>query len=109
MLHLTSNMEKQKETISVLLFANTDKKNDKSPDYSVRANINGVFESIGAGWKKTSAKSTTYLSLSLDADGLKKVYKEKYDKLTSAGHPVPFEPISEKEAEINPDDAFKNF
>lgn len=99
-----------KETIPVMLFANTDKKNDKSPDYSVRASINGVFESIGAGWRKTSAKGTIYLSLSLDADGLKKVYKEKYDKLTSAGTPVPtFEPISAKEAEINPDQAFNDF
>ena len=97
-----------KETISVMCFQNTKTK-DTQPDYVVRAKIGENFEDVGAGWKKTSAKGTMYLSLSLDADGLKKVYKEKYDKLTSAGNPIPFEPINEREAEINPEDAFKNF
>ena len=70
----------------------------------MRAKIGDNFEDIGAGWKKTSAKGTMYLNLSLNADGLKKVYKEKYGKLTSVGTPVPtFEPISAKDAEINPD------
>lgn len=98
-----------KETISVMCFQNTKTK-DTQPDYVVRAKIGDNFEDVGAGWKKTSAKGTMYLSLSLDADGLKKVYKEKYDKLTSAGTPVPtFEPISASEAEIRVEDAFNNF
>jgi uncharacterized protein (DUF736 family) len=102
-----SNMNK--ETISVMCFQNTKTK-DTQPDYVVRAKIGDNFEDVGAGWRKTSTKGTMYLSLSLDADGLKKVYKEKYDKLTSAGTPVPtFEPISAKEAEINPDQAFNDF
>lgn len=98
----------QKETISVMCFQNTKTK-DTQPDYVVRAKIGGNFEDVGAGWKKTSAKGTMYLSLSLDAEGLKKIYKEKYDKLTSAGTPIPFEPTSASEAEINAEDAFKNF
>jgi uncharacterized protein (DUF736 family) len=97
-----------KETISVMCFQNTKTK-DTQPDYVVRAKIGEKFEDVGAGWKKTSAKGTMYLNLSLNADGLKKIYKEKYDKLTSAGNPIPFEPISAKEAEINPEDAFNNF
>jgi uncharacterized protein (DUF736 family) len=100
-------MEK-KETISVLCFQN-NKTKDTQPDYVVRAKVGEEFIDIGAGWRKTSAKGTMFLSLSLEAEGLKKVYNSKYDKLTSAGTPIPFEPISEKEAEINPDDAFKNF
>jgi uncharacterized protein (DUF736 family) len=96
-----------KETISVMCFQNTKTK-DTQPDYVVRAKVGEEFIDVGAGWRKTSAKGTLYLSLSLDADGLKKVYKEKYDKLTSAGTPIPFEPISASEASIL-DEAYKNF
>lgn len=97
-----------KETISVMCFQN-NKTKDTQPDYVVRAKVGDEFIECGAGWKKTSSKGTVFLSLSLDAEGLKKAYKDKYDKLTSAGTPIPFEPISAKEAEINPDEAFNNF
>jgi uncharacterized protein (DUF736 family) len=99
----------QKETISVMCFQN-NKTKDTQPDYVVRAKVGEEFIEVGAGWKKTTSKGTMFLSLSLDADGLKKVYKDKYDKLTSAGTPVPtFEPISAREAEINPDQVFNAF
>lgn len=98
----------QKETIGIMLFQNTKTK-DTQPDYVARAKVGEEFIDVGGGWKKESAKGTVYLSLSLDTNGLKKVYNEKYGHLTSAGTPIPFEPINAKEAEINPDDAFKDF
>ena len=71
-----------------MLFVN-NKTKETQPDYQVRAKVGTEFIDCGAGWKKESAKGTKYLSLSLDADALKQVYKDKYDKLTSAGTPVP--------------------
>lgn len=97
-----------KETISVMVFPYQGQK-DTSPNYKITAKIGNEFVDVGWGWKKMSAKQTPFLSLSLDADGLKKVYKDKYDKLTSAGNPIPFEPINDREAEISPDDVFNNF
>lgn len=97
-----------KETISVMCFQN-NKTKDTQPDYVVRAKVGEEFIECGAGWRKTSSKGTMYLSISLDADGLKKVYKDKYDKLTSAGTPIPtFEPISASEAQTR-EDEFNGF
>lgn len=48
------------------LFHQKEKTNEKAPDYSGEALINGVPMKI-AGWRKTSAKGTAYLSLSFQA------------------------------------------
>ena len=95
-----------KETISVLVFVNTKTK-ETQPDYKISAKVGTEFIDCGAGWKKLSAKGTTYLSLSLDADALKQVYKDKYDKLTSAGTPVP--DFSQGEKEKIAEDEFNGF
>lgn len=88
-----SNMNK--ETIPVMCFQN-NKTKDTQPDYVVRAKVGEEFIEVGAGWKKTSSKGTMFLSLSLDANAIKKVYEHKYSKLTSAGTPIPFDEESEK-------------
>lgn len=80
-------------------------KNEKSPNYKVSGKVGTEFVDLGWGWKKTSAKGTPFLSLSLDAEGLKKVYKDKYDKLTSAGTPIPFS----EQVVIDENKAFENF
>lgn len=48
------------------LFHQKEKSNEKAPDYSGEALINGVPMKI-AGWRKTSAKGVAYLSLSFQA------------------------------------------
>lgn len=44
------------------LFPNTDKKSDKSPDYSGSVKIEGKEYAL-AGWKKTSKNGRVFLSI----------------------------------------------
>lgn len=47
-----------------VLFVNSQKKTEKSPDYSGSLDVNGIQYNI-AGWKKQSKKGTTFLSLNV--------------------------------------------
>lgn len=64
-----------------------EKTNEKAPDYSGEALINGVPMKI-AGWRKTSAKGTAYLSLSFQAgEGQRK--PERVEEIVE-DDPLPF-------------------
>jgi uncharacterized protein (DUF736 family) len=45
-----------------VLFAKKNKKNEKQPDYDGNINVDGKDYAL-AGWKKTSQKGATFLSL----------------------------------------------
>jgi uncharacterized protein (DUF736 family) len=47
-----------------VLFSRKDKKNEKQPDYDGNINVNGKDYAL-AGWKKTSQKGATFLSLKI--------------------------------------------
>lgn len=66
------------------LFQST-KKSEKGPDYSGECVVNGVAMQI-AGWKKTSAKGTVYLSLSFQT----KEAKEEPRKAERIEDDIPF-------------------
>lgn len=48
-----------------VLFRNTEKRNDKQPDYSGTFNIDGVEKKI-AGWEKVGKSGKPFISLSVD-------------------------------------------
>ena len=47
-----------------VLFVKKNKKNEKQPDYDGNINVDGKDYAI-AGWKKTSQKGATFLSLKI--------------------------------------------
>lgn len=55
------------KNISLALFKNDHKKEEKHPDYEVSMKVGDKFEKVGAGWKKMSAKGTNFISISLQA------------------------------------------
>ena len=83
---LLSNMEYK--NLNVLIFKNEQKKEDKQPDYRAKMKIGDNFEDIGAGWVKTSAKGTKYISLSVQVVPLRNALNEQ--NTTSDGQPIPF-------------------
>lgn len=49
-----------------LIFKSQEKKSDKSPDYDLRANIDGKFVSIGGGWNRRTKQNTPFISCLLN-------------------------------------------
>jgi uncharacterized protein (DUF736 family) len=47
-----------------ILFPKKDKKSEKQPDYDGKINVGGKDYAL-AGWKKTSQKGATFLSLKI--------------------------------------------
>lgn len=76
------------ENISLLVFRNENKKEDKHPDYSVKIKIGDKFEDVGAGWTKTSQKGTKFLSLSIKVVPLQNAVKGMVAQ--PDGKPQPF-------------------
>ena len=48
-----------------LIFKSQEKKNEKSPDFDLRANIDGKFVSIGGGWNRKTKQGTPFISCQL--------------------------------------------
>ena len=72
------------------LFHQKEKKSDAAPDYSGECLINGVRMEI-AGWRKTSAKGTAYMSLKFQVPGsYKKAVPEGAPKKIELEDDIPF-------------------
>lgn len=69
-----------------VLFQNFRKETDKQPDYKGELNVDGVELQI-AGWKKTSKKGHTFLSLSVSKKG---EYGEESQERPHDDGPAPF-------------------
>lgn len=56
------------------IFQNTNKENEKQPDYKMSVKIGDKFVDAGVGWKRTSEKGVVYLSMKL-SDPWEKEYE----------------------------------
>lgn len=81
-------MYQQKDNTGAL-FHSTKKGSEKAPDYSGECVINGVPMQI-AGWKNTSAKGTSYLSLKFQEPREKEARKLEKQREPGEDEDIPF-------------------
>jgi uncharacterized protein (DUF736 family) len=72
-----------------VIFKNTDKKSEKSPDYRLMMNIEGNWIEIGGGWNRKSGKGTNFISCRLsnqykDRKGYNLIEDEKKEDLNNS-------------------------
>jgi len=60
------------KNLNILIFKNQNKQKETHPDYIAKIKLGNDFMDIGGGWTKKSAKGTSFLSLSLQVEPIKR-------------------------------------
>lgn len=63
------------QNLSITLWVNENKKEERHPDYTATIKIGDKFEDVGAGWKKISPTTgKKFLSLSFKSEVIKQAF-----------------------------------